>query len=216
MAPKSLKPLRTEFANRLRQYRVPRGYRTARMFALALGIDENRYTRYERAEVEPDLALLVRICTTLEITPNDLLGFPEISKAAAPTGCVENGAAIGAQPALVGGPAECVMRNRRAIAWQIACKLAAQPHDGEASTEPLALLARTSGLFREIEADPFEFVASAAENPVLREMPPERQSEVVASMNALLACVEGGPSPSPVSPTPRPRASRAPRRQSPS
>lgn len=215
MAPKTLKPLHTEFANRLREYRVPRGYRTARMFARALGIDENRYTRYERAEVEPDLALLVRICTLLEITPNDLLGFPEISKPVAPAGFAEAGSADG-QPALTGGPAERVIRNQRAIAWQIACKLAAQPLDGQVSNDPLTLLARTSGLFREIEADPFEFVATAADKSVLKALPPERQSEVVASMNELLACAEGGPRTAPVTPTPRPRSSRAPRRRSPS
>jgi transcriptional regulator with XRE-family HTH domain len=64
---------RTTFARRLRELRVPRGFRTARSLAQALGIDENRYTRYERAEVEPDLGLLVKICEVLALTPNDLL-----------------------------------------------------------------------------------------------------------------------------------------------
>ena len=64
---------RTIFARRLRELRVPRGFRTARSLATALGIDENRYTRYERAEVEPDLGLLMKICEVLALTPNDLL-----------------------------------------------------------------------------------------------------------------------------------------------
>lgn len=65
---------RAFFAKRLRELRIPRGFRTARKLAMELGIDENRYTRYERAEVEPDLDLLVRISDALQVTPNDLLG----------------------------------------------------------------------------------------------------------------------------------------------
>lgn len=65
---------RLEFANHLKELRVARGFRTARSLARALMIDENRYTRYERAEVEPDLSLIRRICQALSVTPNDLLG----------------------------------------------------------------------------------------------------------------------------------------------
>ena len=57
---------RVRFANQLRKLRAERGYRTARAFATALGIEENRYTRYERAEVEPCLTLIVEMCKLLE------------------------------------------------------------------------------------------------------------------------------------------------------
>lgn len=67
---------RLHFAERLRMLRIPRGFRTARSFAKALSIDENRYTRYERAEVEPDLGLIRRICALLAVTPDELLGVP--------------------------------------------------------------------------------------------------------------------------------------------
>ena len=67
---------RLDFAERLRALRIPRGFRTARSFAKALGIDENRYTRYERAEVEPDLGLIRRICEILHVSPADLLQTP--------------------------------------------------------------------------------------------------------------------------------------------
>jgi transcriptional regulator with XRE-family HTH domain len=70
-------PVRLEFARRLRQLRIERGFIHARTFARALGIDENRYTRYERAEVEPTLALIYRMCELLEASPNDLFGFME-------------------------------------------------------------------------------------------------------------------------------------------
>ena len=66
--------IRQFFSERLRALRIAKGFPTARKFAQKLGIDENRYTRYERAEVEPDLALLVRICAELSASPNDLLG----------------------------------------------------------------------------------------------------------------------------------------------
>ena len=60
-------------AARLKAFRISRGFSTARKFATALGIDENRYTRYERAEVEPDLSLAVADAGVLKATPNDLL-----------------------------------------------------------------------------------------------------------------------------------------------
>ena len=62
-------PVRLEFARRLRQLRAERGFDHARDFARALGIEENRYTRYERAEVEPSLTLIHRICVALRVSP---------------------------------------------------------------------------------------------------------------------------------------------------
>ena len=51
------------------------GYSRARSFAKALGLKENRYSRYERAETEPDLMTLHRICDTLRVRPDELLGY---------------------------------------------------------------------------------------------------------------------------------------------
>ena len=67
--------VRAAFARRLKEERIKRGYPKARSFARAIGIEENRYTRYERAEVEPSLGLITRICDVLDITPDELLGF---------------------------------------------------------------------------------------------------------------------------------------------
>jgi transcriptional regulator with XRE-family HTH domain len=69
--------VRVEFAKRLRQLRTEKGFAHARELARALGIEENRYTRYERAEVEPSLTLIHKICVTLQVSPNDLLDFTE-------------------------------------------------------------------------------------------------------------------------------------------
>jgi transcriptional regulator with XRE-family HTH domain len=69
--------VRLQFAKRLKQLRTEKGFRLARTFAHALGIAENRYTRYERAEVEPSLTLIHKMCGTLRVSPNDLLGLTE-------------------------------------------------------------------------------------------------------------------------------------------
>jgi transcriptional regulator with XRE-family HTH domain len=68
---------RARFASQLRRLRVEKGFATARQFARAIGIDENRYTRYERAEVEPSLTLIHKMCETLRVSPNELLDFTE-------------------------------------------------------------------------------------------------------------------------------------------
>ena len=69
--------VRVEFAKRLRQLRTEKGFAHARELVRVLGIEENRYTRYERAEVEPSLTLIHKICVTLQVSPNDLLDFTE-------------------------------------------------------------------------------------------------------------------------------------------
>jgi transcriptional regulator with XRE-family HTH domain len=61
------------FADRLRQAREAKGYKSAAKFANALGREEHTYRHYERGESEPDYETLERICHLLEITPNDLL-----------------------------------------------------------------------------------------------------------------------------------------------
>ena len=77
--PKRSKPhpphVRAAFAKRLRERRIQGGYVRARNFARALGIEENTYTRYERAEAEPNLTLIHKICQVLRLTPDALFGF---------------------------------------------------------------------------------------------------------------------------------------------
>jgi transcriptional regulator with XRE-family HTH domain len=67
---------REQFAARLRAARRARGFRTAKSFAEALGIEQNTYTRYERAEVEPNIAVIERMWAALDLAPNDLFGTP--------------------------------------------------------------------------------------------------------------------------------------------
>src|SRR5712671_1757643 len=70
--------VRSQFAQRLKSLRTQRGFDRARYFAKSLGIEENRYTRYERAEVEPSLTLIHKMCETLRVSPNELLGFADL------------------------------------------------------------------------------------------------------------------------------------------
>jgi transcriptional regulator with XRE-family HTH domain len=85
--------VRVLFGLRLKAFRQSAGFKTARSFAEALELDENRYTRYERGEVEPNLASICRICSVLAIEPNDLLGFSEAQSE--PIGSAREAARIG-------------------------------------------------------------------------------------------------------------------------
>src|ERR1044072_3447180 len=71
--------VRSQFAQRLKSRRTQRGFDRARYFAKSLGIEENRYTRYERAEAEPSLTLIHKMCEPLRVSPNELLGFAALS-----------------------------------------------------------------------------------------------------------------------------------------
>lgn len=168
--------IRARFAQRLRAIRIPRGYKTARSFAEALEIDENRYTRYERAEVEPDLQLMMRICSLLNATPNDLLcdtiGAPPI-ELEMPYGFAEHGSggyvAAGGMaqqrtiPFAVGhGPADALAETRKAIAWDLATVVAAI-EAGAAGTDLDSLpvmekLRRVPPIHARITADVFRFL----------------------------------------------------------
>ena len=66
-------PTRRAFAERLRAHRLTAEYETAKEFAAALGIEHGTYTRWERAETEPNFTNLLRITSLLKITPDVLL-----------------------------------------------------------------------------------------------------------------------------------------------
>ena len=61
------------FAQRLKAAREGAGFETAKDFAQALGVEENRYRHWERGSAQPDLAMLTRITRLLKIEPNELL-----------------------------------------------------------------------------------------------------------------------------------------------
>lgn len=174
-------PIRVRFARRLKELRVPRGFPTARSFALALGIDENRYTRYERAEVEPDLSLIARICGLLGITPNDLLEVPAetVGGFAEPSGA-SPAASAGEIGKAAGSP-------RRALAWQLAVEL--ERLNGAAESGDLDKLARTSRLFSDIDADPYAFVVQMSGDPRITSLDATTSARVGAAAGQLMAAI---------------------------
>ena len=202
--------VKEKFARRLRALRVPRGFKTARSFAQALGIDENRYTRYERAEVEPDLSLIQRICETLRITPNDLLnlkddlatgyssGFakPEdqawtaghefephgSGSVSAGTASSHRATANNSAPSAVADPKST---RRRVLAWQLAARLAAL-----SAGQPLAPLKLTTKYFAEIEADPFAIATRLSNEAALTRADEAEQQRIAAMVDALVSAVE--------------------------
>lgn len=66
-------PLIQAFATRLEAHRITGGYGTAKDFADKIGVKSGAYGRWERAETEPGIEMIILICTTLGITPNELL-----------------------------------------------------------------------------------------------------------------------------------------------
>lgn len=61
------------FAERLKAARVIAGFDDARAFARHMGIDDNRYRKYERGETSPPLELLVEISKATETSLQFLL-----------------------------------------------------------------------------------------------------------------------------------------------
>ena len=70
--------LMSDFAVRLRKFRIRAGYPSAEQFALAIGLKPHTYRMYERGNTIPNLDNLTRICKTLRVTPNDLI--PEAAR----------------------------------------------------------------------------------------------------------------------------------------
>jgi transcriptional regulator with XRE-family HTH domain len=67
------------FAQRLKEARETAGYESAQRFAGVLGMEPHAYRMYERAQREPTLETLVRICELLDVDANYLL--PAAAKA---------------------------------------------------------------------------------------------------------------------------------------
>lgn len=167
------KPLaRIDFARRLRELRVMNGYRTARSLARAVGIDENRYTRYERAEVEPDLSLIRMLASVLRTTPNDLLGLgtpvPGFNDNAATQPPIDGAAGIANHRAVSPVRGERVA----AITWAIANIIAEVRHtatepkgNGAADADGTSrssgpMLPHISAIYQQLTVDPFGVVAA--------------------------------------------------------
>src|SRR5262245_39997731 len=173
--------VRSQFAKRLKTMRTQRGFQRARHFARSLGIEENRYTRYERAEVEPNLTLIHKMCETLRVSPNELLGYAE-SRPEHP---------LGHAPGLAeGAPSEIAHVPRRdaaslaadavsALAWRLAGEVIAIRHEQtgkKAAGDVLETMRETGVLFRSLQTRPFDAAAELASDPVLERLDGKRRA----------------------------------------
>jgi len=186
---------RLDFAQHLRELRIERGFRTARSLAKALEIDENRYTRYERAEVEPDLDLIRRICAVIGTTPDTLLGVASTEE----TGPHRTGdkscrprTAAESHPAADADSAVAI----ELASWQLACAVAdarlglAPPAQGSASPEAprtsLATLEIASPLYRKLRQRPIETIAEIGSDAAMAKASTAIAARVTAAIDALL------------------------------
>ncbi len=173
--------VRTQFAKRLKALRAQRGFPRARYFASSLGIEENRYTRYERAEVEPSLTLIHKMCETLHVTPNELLGF-EAARQREATGFSESETA----PRAAASEAKAT-DSLRALAWSLASEVVGLRQAGRKPADPLATMKETSALFRDLLNKPFETVAELAEDAAIGKANAKRKAEIASLMSRLAA-----------------------------
>ena len=185
---------RQQFARRLREFRVARGFKTARSLAQALDIDENRYTRYERAEVEPDIKLIQQICETLDLSPNDLLGttsptskhdtavmLPSVT--AVPAGFAEP------KPVSPGSSAIQDHSVRDRTAWSLACAVAElqsrAANSAPENTSRLATLQHAARLFSDLERRPFAAVTEILLHPAVAHAPATEAHRIETLIEAL-------------------------------
>jgi transcriptional regulator with XRE-family HTH domain len=178
--------VRSQFAKRLKEMRAQAGFVRARHLAKALGIEENRYTRYERAEVEPSLTLIHKMCEILRVSPDELLGFAESEGPAVP-GFQENAPRgdSGRGPLLADRLDAQPMRN---LAWRLAGMVAEARHQrgstANGAGDPLALPRETAKLFQALERDPFGTVASVAADEALQALDSDTKAELADLIKA--------------------------------
>lgn len=197
---------RRDFSTHLRELRVPRGYRTARSFARALGIDENRYTRYERAEVEPDLDMIRRICQLLAVTPNDLLGAPSASLgldgSAALAADADAATSTGRSPMHQPAP-EARARSIATASWQLAETVIAvrtSHADATNNTPPtpargLEALSLTGTVYRDLMQQPFETISTISADLLGARIAESELAELRHRIDLLVTLLKDGNSP---------------------
>ena len=179
--------VRARFAQRLKTLRTQRGFDRARYFAKSLGIEENRYTRYERAEVEPSLTLIHKMCETLRVSPNELLGLPDVphhgsavlspAEPAAPSGARGHGEMVGKGTDPVS-----------LLAWSLAAEAVAirqaRTAKSKPAGDPLAALRETSALFSGLQAEPFKTVAAILGDAALMDIGAEHKTQLAELIQA--------------------------------
>jgi transcriptional regulator with XRE-family HTH domain len=190
--------VRSQFAQRLKSLRSQRGFDRARYFAKTLGIEENRYTRYERAEVEPSLTLIHKMCETLRVSPNELLGFADPKLGYHMPGLAEPSLEelARAQASGVGSDGSGKARDpTSSLAWNLAAEAVAIRHEhnakSKAGADPLAALRETGALFRSLQTEPFESVAKIVNDEALKDVDAKRRATLAELIQAFTDSVSG-------------------------
>jgi transcriptional regulator with XRE-family HTH domain len=166
---------RRRFADRLRAARLARGFRTAKSFAQRLNIDQNTYTRYERAEAEPSIAMLDRIWTTLELPFCDLFG---------PTQDLARGAAEADTPRQP--PSSPPVTLRESLGWRLAdlfVDLTTRSGPGPSR------LQRQGRLFLDLQTNPYPTLARLLAELPDHELPAptvQRLDDAIRALTAVL------------------------------
>jgi transcriptional regulator with XRE-family HTH domain len=177
--------VRAQFAQRLKTLRTQRGFDRARYFAKSLGIEENRYTRYERAEVEPSLTLIHKMCETLRVSPNELLGLPDVR--------YHGNAALSLESAPEAARGQGEMGGRgtdplSSLAWSLAAEAVAirqgRSVKSKPAGDPLAALRETSALFSSLQAEPFGTVAAILGEAALKDIGAEHKTRLAELIQA--------------------------------
>jgi len=186
--------------DRLKKLRVAKGYPTARDFAAVLGINENRYCRYERGDNKPKLALLEAICQKLGTTPNELYGWePGTSVDALPaSGFADSGRDFSSPPSEAAGESVSPASDAAALAldlagWRLASVLArALTTTKCGEVRELDSMRSAAEIFTQLKADPFGTLARSLQTPDLRTAPPELERLIAAEIQSFLAALEAG------------------------
>jgi transcriptional regulator with XRE-family HTH domain len=186
---------RSQFAKRLKIIRTQRGFDRARYFAKTLGIEENRYTRYERAEVEPSLTLIHKMCATLRVTPNELLGFAEFND----EGAFQNAPGLSETSHDTGRPRDGTRNgssSQGSLAWRLASEAIAirsETSKGKGPDDPLATFRDTAELFHKLQAEPFDTVGEIVGNAAVKAASPARKAAIAELIRAYTENVAGKP-----------------------
>ena len=173
--------IRVRFGLRLKSLRQGAGFKSARSFADALELDENRYTRYERGEVEPNLANICKICLVLGIQPNDLFSFEE-----APS-----------EPAAWAREAPLTNHNGRgrvgrSQAWRLASTIASLRnanggYPSQTGGDPLKSMRATVDIYvRLLTHEPGQVVAEILSQAALDALEPDRKAELASLIHTFM------------------------------
>jgi transcriptional regulator with XRE-family HTH domain len=181
--------VRSQFAQRLKSLRAQRGFDRARYFARSLGIEENRYTRYERAEVEPSLTLIHKMCETLRVSPNELLGFADLRQQHL-SGVPGLADVSLAEIAETGGKGADPVSS---LAWNLAAEAVAIRHEhgarSKAVADPLAVLRETSALFSSLQSEPFDTVTAILNDAALKDVDAKHKARLAELIQAYTGSV---------------------------